>query len=104
MKLLYLKRQGGKTTKMIEWLRENPRSLLVVFSHQEEDRLKNIEENADIADRILSWQNYQKIFTRNSSQPIESIAIDNADMLLQGMCADVIDTVTFSDFESDEQK
>ena len=89
---------------MIEWLRENPRSLLVVFSHQEEERLKSIEQNADVAERILSWQNYQKIFTRNSSNPIESIAIDNADMLLQGMCADPIETVTFTDFESDEEK
>jgi len=93
MKVDYSKRQAGKTTRLIEWLRERPDRILITFSHAEENRLKR--EYEDVATRIVDWRSYQQRYMHGS--PMKEIAIDNADLILEEQFRNKISRISISD-------
>lgn len=93
MEILHIPRGAGKTTKMIEWLRQDSARLLITFSHDEENRLKSL--HPDLADRILDWRSYQKRY--RPGYHVKEIAIDNADIILQEMFDAPISLITMTE-------
>jgi hypothetical protein len=74
MKIDYSPRASGKTTRMIEWLRENPQRILVTFNHAEENRLKH--EYPDLSMRILEWRSYQQRYMHGN--PVKEVAFERS--------------------------
>ncbi|MFA5174623.1 MAG: hypothetical protein WC438_05575, partial [Candidatus Pacearchaeota archaeon] len=56
MNVDYSPRNCGKTTRAIEWLRQNEKGLLLVFSKKEENRLKT--KYPDVEKQIIDWHSY----------------------------------------------
>ena len=81
MKVTVLGKAGGKTTKAIEFLRENPDCIFIASSHDEMNRLKR--EYRDLASRIydVDWAKG----SRQWGQPRSKLIIDNADHILMDM-------------------
>lgn len=97
MKILYSPRQGGKTTRMVEWLREEQSRMLVTFSDKEARRL--VELYPDLVNRIVTWREYVERRSFAWNKHPSKIAIDNADIILQMLCRDEIDVITISNEE-----
>jgi hypothetical protein len=92
MKIDYSPRQSGKTTRLIELLAKDNRRVLLTFSTQEENRLKNIYP--EVAERIFYWETYK---TKNKGRyEQQRVLIDNADYLLEKVIGDWIEVGTFN--------
>lgn len=90
MKVFVSGRQGGKTTAMIEWLREDPDNRMVVCATEE--RAKYFRLRAGSArDRVVSYTNYQ----RSHGRPVE-LGIDDLDFLLATIFTPRIGMVTLT--------
>ena len=84
---------------MIEWLKNDPKRLLLTFSHAEENRLKR--EYPELSTRIFDWRSYQQRYMHGSQ--VKEIAIDNADLILQEQFRQKISWLTITD-ELEKQK
>jgi hypothetical protein len=89
----YSARGAGKTTRLIEWLRQKPERILITVSHNEENRLKRLYP--ELSTRIVDWRSYQQRYMHGS--PIKEVSIDNADLILQEMFRQRISRVSISD-------
>ena len=78
---------------MIEWLKKNPKRILITFSHAEESRLKR--EYPDLSSRILDWRSYQRRYMHGSQ--VSEIAIDNVDLILEEQFRQKISWLTIAD-------
>lgn len=87
-------RGGGKTTRMIEKLRANSKHILLVMDQREKDRLKH--EYKDVAEQVFTFDEWMR--KQNRTQ-IETISVDNTDLILQDILRHRIDTLTFSEAE-----
>lgn len=92
MKIIARPRGAGKTYEVIMMMRRDPKILLITFAYKEAERLKTAYE--DVADRIIPWQDYQdrrEVFRDNT------LAIDNAEMILQRFVHNPIEALTITD-------
>jgi hypothetical protein len=99
MRLIVSPRQGGKTSKMIEWLNGDPYRLLITFSVQEADRIAqtfNVERF-----RVLSFDEYMRGLSKGKIR-MREVSIDNADMVMQSLFSEEIKNVTFT--KNEKQK
>lgn len=84
MDVINLGRRYGKTTKMVEWLRETPDSVLVVVHGAEKVRIldqyfsSTPEEREEYEDRILTFNKALTLRGRRQT----TIGIDNLDVIL----------------------
>lgn len=95
MNIDYSPRASGKTSRLIDWLREKPNRILITFSHEEENRLKRLYN--DLSTRIVEWRSYQRRYMHGN--PMKHIAIDNADLILQEILAQPIEQITITELE-----
>lgn len=96
MKIELSKRMSGKTTRIVEWVRQNNTHVLVTFSEEEKARLQRTYP--DISGRIKTVVDFQN----GSSQGGHSvIGIDNADMILQRMINHPIEYLNINYTEDD---
>lgn len=79
MDVIIESRGGGKTTKLIEWLRATPKSLFIAHSIDEADRLKRAYP--DVAESIIDYQSW--LGSKKYGAKNEEACIDNADLILQ---------------------
>ena len=93
MKVILSPRRSGKTTKMIEWLKEDEKHLRLVITHEEELRLKR--EYPEVRNQIVDWESY--VETHKSGSYFKTVSIDNAEMILQKYLVHPLDTITISD-------
>ena len=93
MELDYSPRQSGKTTRIVEWLRLNPMGLVVTFSRDRADAIK--KEFGLSEGSVLSWDEYYKGY-KTYGKDISEIVIDDVDIILQKICKEKINKVTFS--------
>lgn len=97
MKTITISNRGaGKTTRMVEWLKDNPTRILITFNNKEAERIRqqfNLEPQD--ANRVLGWQDY---LDRKGMGKLRyaNIGIDNADMILQNMVYDPIENISLS--------
>lgn len=95
MKIISRPRGAGKTYEVIMMMRRDPKIILLTFAYTEAERLKGAYE--DVADRIIAWQDYQdrrELFRDNT------LAIDNAEMILQRFVHNPIKAITLTDDDS----
>lgn len=86
-------RACGKTTRIIEWLKEAPDRLMITFSHQEALRLK--QEYRDEAPRIMCWDCYLQ--RRKQGTPhIKEVSIDNVDIIIEQMVGKKVRVVSIT--------
>jgi len=78
MKLINTARQTGKTHKIIEEIKKNPRALMITFCEREADRI--IQENYELDGRVISLQRYKS--GEMDYRGIKEIYIDNIDLCL----------------------
>lgn len=95
MKIDHAPRAGGKTTRLIAWLSEKPRRLLITFSERESERLRDLYP--DLANRICTWNEYRERRGNAWALHPEEIALDNADIILQSQARDPISIISLSD-------
>lgn len=95
MKVIISRRGGGKTTQLIEWLQGDPQRVLITFSVSEMKRLVGLYP--DLAHRICTWDEYRERRGIVWRANIKEVAIDNADIILQGQARDSIKLITISD-------
>lgn len=93
MKIVHAGRGLGKTTFMIEWLKQEPNRILLTFSHAEENRLKRLYP--ELATRIVDWRSYQRRYMHGNG--LKEIAIDNVDLVLEEQFRQRISQVTFTE-------
>jgi len=93
MNIDYSPRSGGKTTRAIEWLRQNEKRLLLVFSNEEENRLKIAYP--DVKNQIVDWDSYMEAKTRG--QYFEECSIDNIDLILQKLVREPIKRISITE-------
>lgn len=105
MRLISTGRAGGKTTKLVQMLRESPDSLLLVESTDERARI--IHElglmNDSCADlRILTF--YQFLEGRSRGRRVGRVLIDQVDQFIQAVVSQQqpgAEVVVAGDFEMD---
>lgn len=92
MKVIYRPRAAGKTTTLMEWLKENQEHILIVFSVGEKQRIikEYAKEELETGEPLPDW--VERIYTpfelTNSHGKFtgkEKFSIDNADMILEQM-------------------
>lgn len=93
MEVDYSARRTGKTTRLIEWLREDEGRVMITFSHMEENRLKR--EFPELSTQIVDWESYQNRYRQG--RKIKEVGIDNADMILQSMIPEQIKIISISE-------
>lgn len=93
MKVDYSPRAAGKTTRLIEWLREDSARVMITFSHDEENRLKR--QYPDLSTQIVDWESYQARY--QGGRKIKEVSIDNADIILQKMIPEPINRISISE-------
>ena len=86
-------RQSGKTTKLIKWLNESNKRILITFSVKEADRIS--QDFKIDRKRVLTWDEY---FGKKKTlgTEIDKVSIDNIDLILQGLFRERIEKITFS--------
>lgn len=96
MRIDYAKAGDGKTTRLVEWARENiANRYIITFSKREEARLK--EQYPDIGFHVIHWETYLASrrmggYTGGHAQ----YAIDNADYILDHIFQQYIHIATFT--------
>jgi hypothetical protein len=100
MKLDYSPRGAGKTTRLIEWLRDDKERLMLTFSHDEENRLKR--EYPDVATQIVDWDSYQHS-KGVVGRRYKECAIDNAELILQQRMRHPISMMSITEDLSDKE-
>lgn len=104
MNIIHSPRGAGKTTKAIEWLKEDlDKRVLITYSHNEENRLKQIYP--ECAHRIVDWESYLRSIKQGGSSfsRIENprLMIDNADLFIQKIFDWHVTDLTFTKDEID---
>ncbi len=103
MNIIHEPRGAGKTTKAIEWLRKHPERILITYSHEEENRLKQMYP--DCSNRIVDWKSFMEArknrgtFFSRMQNP--RLMIDNADMFIQKIFDWNVTDLTFTKDEID---
>jgi thymidine kinase len=92
MEIDYSPRQSGKTTRMLEWLRADQNRVLLVHNYEYAHELGI--ENKDVKDRIMSWNDY--IPKQKGRNPLEHVAIDNAEFFFRSRINAPIDKISMS--------
>jgi DNA transposition AAA+ family ATPase len=87
MRLLITGRGLGKTTQALEWVKEKPKSVLVVHSRQEAERLLQQEQTARWSGRegLQDWQVctvHDYLHGALRGRTTDRLAIDNLDLVL----------------------
>lgn len=82
-------RQTGRTTKMIEWLKGNPYSVLVVANEGEARRLRDLYDSDGIMGIQYRIVGARAQLNRRPSFHSPQIAIDDADLILRDLFGDV---------------
>lgn len=85
-------RRGGKTYRLLRWIEKDPRRLLITFNEKTASYLK--QEYRHLASQIISWPEYMRSSTKNP--PRTEIAIDNAELILEGMVRHQLKIITLS--------
>jgi hypothetical protein len=80
MRAIIAARQGGKTTRMIEEMRKEPRAVMIVRSHHMKDLLA--KEYPDIAKRLYTLDDFPT-HSRGRTLPDDPIYLDDADDFLR---------------------
>lgn len=84
MKLDYSARASGKTTRMIQTLREHITCYLITISTREEQRLRHAYP--DVAHRIFYWETWLHDLRSGQRMGMHGeLLVDNADMVLERM-------------------
>lgn len=98
----YSPRGGGKTTRGINWLKEDPNTRY--FIAPDEDTAKALRHaNPEVEHRIYSWREYMDKKNGGHMQGKHaSVCIDNADMILTKLVGKPIDFISVNEYE-DEQ-
>ena len=122
MKVDYSPRHSGKTTRMLEWLREEKHRLLITFDFKERERLRKLIEKDMIfvgrsriksnkheahnnriealTRRVLTQQDYIDKKQNNATGKLNirgwEIGIDNADIFIQNMFWDHVSEISIS--------
>jgi hypothetical protein len=91
MNVDYSPRGSGKTTRLIEWLRGDPKRVLITISHEHEKDLRQLYP--ELGMQIVGWESYRRKYRGGH---ITEVAIDNADIILQKMIPEKIAIVTIS--------
>lgn len=94
MKIDLSPRAGGKTTRLIEWLRGDDKRIMITFSHEEENRLKRLYP--ELSNRILDWESYQKAYQPHMSK-FEECGIDNVDIILRQRLHHPLSVISITD-------
>lgn len=95
MKIDFSPRCGGKTTRLIEWLREDKKRVMLTFNKQEKFRLQKQYE--DVATQIFEWMEWRSKQSPFQRSGFPEIGIDNADLILSEVVASPIARITISD-------
>jgi hypothetical protein len=97
----YSPRASGKTTKLIEWIQEDPNTrYLITFSSREEYRLKQLYPELDR--NIYYWETWVKKKREGGlSGNHSSVAVDNADYILERVLETYINKVSITKEEID---
>lgn len=97
MEIIIRPRRTGRTTKMMDWLNGDSNRILLTFSQQEADRLKEqYKEMPSVVDRIFSWDIWLRDQYGKSSRDTE-VGIDNADYILQNYLKNPLRKITMED-------
>lgn len=97
MKIDYSPRQSGKTTRMVKWLREDKRRVLIVFGFIEKKRLAGLHKG--IESQVMTWSEYKSL--KGYERVIKEISIDNAETILKLMVNHEISNITISSDDQD---
>lgn len=97
-------RGGGKSTRMISWLKEGEAlgesRILLAYSFGEAERLRR--EYPEVKDKIFGGDEYKE--NRRGYPRRELIAIDNADLLLEKLLGGrPIDRISVTGPQGDEE-
>lgn len=93
MKVDLSPRGMGKTSRMYEWLKEDSKRIMLVFSKAEEKRL--MQKHPSVAHQIMAWETYKN--RMGSGMDIRELAIDNADMILQQLVRHPLSYISISE-------
>lgn len=98
MEIDYSPRGAGKTTRLIQWLSEDNRRILLTFSRSEAERLQatyDKEDRLGFSQRICTFSDYieRRGIAWRSGQNNE-VGIDNADIILQTMIQDNLSLIS----------
>lgn len=75
-------RQSGKTSAIIDQLKQDPKGVLLTINEQEADRLRKLYKGQIEDWRIVSVNLWRQVKTKVL---FPHVYIDNADLVLQGM-------------------
>lgn len=90
MQIIYQPRQSGKTTKMIEWLKESKKNLLLVPHLVRKAQL--VEENPKLKNQIMTLHEYLP----SPSAAYKKVSVDDAELVLQSLLKHRIEYITMS--------
>ena len=76
MKMAITGRRGGKTTALVQILKENPNAVMLVHSRQA--AIGICHEHGFTSDRVMVWDEANRLLGRDAE-----VVNDNVDMLLQ---------------------
>lgn len=93
MKIYILPRQSGKTTKMIEWLRKDPKRIMITFSYENSKLLAR--QNPDLAGQFIDINSYMSDWHMRC-RDVGGVAVDNADEILQIILKTRIEEMTMT--------
>jgi len=79
LKVIVSARQCGKTKKLVAWMEQDRNRILITFSEQEADRLR--QRYPWLKDRVFSWFAMQGSIVNREAE----YGIDNLDMILSRM-------------------
>lgn len=102
MKIIYSPRQSGKTTQLIEWLKEKPDRILLVHSREYVWQL--VHQYPELDGRIVTWNDFlhkRREFNQFPDE-IKRVAIDNAEFFFRDFIHAPIDVITMSKIEEHE--
>lgn len=77
MQIIRLPRRGGKTTKCLEILRDNEKSIMFCHVSLRIDH-EILEQNPELRKRIFTTSDYEQ---RLRGMNVDTIVIDNADLI-----------------------
>ena len=87
-------RRCGKTTMLIRQLKCDSSNVLVVPNYLQRQQLEqDYSLTTDLTRQIIVWHNLSEYL---SGIHVNKLSIDNIDMILNSLCHQSIDTITFT--------
>lgn len=90
MEIVYTARAAGKTTKLMNWLRQDKRHTLITFNQPRKMQLQH--DHPELQKQIYTMREYMMSGTALHKK----VAIDDAEIVLQNMVKHPIDYITMS--------